>query len=47
MFYLVFIHLVSRRDPEHSQNVMEAKWGQEPSSDFIHEGPISSDCVIQ
>ena len=34
-------------DPDLSQDVMGSKLGQNPSSDFIHECPISSDCVIQ
>ena len=42
MFYLVSIH-----DPDHSQNVIGSKLGQAASSDFIHEGPISSDIVMQ
>ena len=45
--HLVFIHHVSTLDPEHSQNVVGSKFGQDPSSDFILEGPISSNCVIQ
>ena len=43
--YLVFtVQMVSRITPK---NVMESMLGQEPSSYFVHEGPISSDCAIQ
>ena len=43
--YLVFtVQMVSQIT---LKNVMESMLGQDPFSYFVHEGPISSGCVIQ
>ena len=40
------IILYPHRYPDHSQNLMEVKLYQDPSSYFCHKDPTSSLCVI-
>ena len=46
MLYFNCIHYPDG-DPDHSQNGLGSKLDQDPSSDFVHQGPTSSNCVIQ